>query len=74
MLKSGKYQHFKGNFYQVLHTARHSETEEIMVVYLPLYKDSQGNTELWVRPLNMFDETIERNGKKMKRFAYISEM
>jgi hypothetical protein len=74
MLKPGKYQHFKGNFYQVLHTAKHSETEEVMVVYLPLYDDNQGQRELWVRPLCMFDETIERDGKTIKRFAYVSEM
>jgi len=69
MIQIGKYQHFKGNFYQVLHTATHSETNEAMVVYQPLY----GEMAVWVRPLAMFDEIIERNGEKFKRFTYIEE-
>jgi len=73
MLKAGKYQHFKGNTYQVLHTAKHSETQEVMVVYLPLYDNENGERELWVRPLSMFDETIEREGKTLKRFHYLGE-
>ena len=68
MIKPGKYQHFKGNYYQVLHIAQHSETEEFMVVYQPLY----GNKGIWVRPLSMFDETIERDGMQLKRFTYIN--
>jgi len=67
MLKIGRYQHFKGNFYQVLHLATHSETEETMVVYQPEY----GERAIWVRPLTMFDEIIERNGKQLKRFQYV---
>lgn len=67
MLKIGRYQHFKGNFYQVLHIATHSETEETMVVYQPEY----GERAIWVRPLAMFDETIERDGKVFKRFKYV---
>ena len=67
MLKTGRYQHFKGNFYQVLLIATHSETEESMVVYQPEY----GERGIWVRPLAMFDETIERDGKTIKRFAYV---
>ena len=66
MIKLGMYQHFKGNLYQVLHIATHSETQEVMVVYQPQY----GERDIWVRPLSMFDETIERNGITMKRFAY----
>jgi hypothetical protein len=68
MIPLGKYQHFKGNFYQVLHVAKHSETEELMVVYLPLYGD---NPSVWVRPLGMFDEVIERNGQQLKRFSKV---
>ena len=68
MIELGKYQHFKGNFYQVLNIARHSETEEWMVVYLPLYGE---NPDVWVRPLAMFDEVIERDGKTVKRFAKV---
>ena len=68
-IPTGKYQHFKGNFYEVVAIARHSETEEEQVVYKALYGD-QG---LWVRPLNMFDETIERNGNTLKRFSYVGD-
>ena len=67
MLKTGRYQHFKGNYYQVLHIATHSETEESMVVYQPEY----GESTIWVRPLAMFDESIERDGKTIKRFQYV---
>lgn len=68
MLKTGTYQHFKGNLYQVLNVARHSETEEYFVIYHP--KDSKD--DIWIRPLEMFDETIERDGKTLKRFTYIA--
>jgi hypothetical protein len=68
MIPLGKYQHFKGSFYQVLHVAKHSETEELMVVYSPLYGD---NPSVWVRPLSMFDEVIERNGQQLKRFSKV---
>ena len=68
MLKIGTYQHFKGNLYRVLHLARHSETEEYMVVYHPLNNPE----DIWLRPLVMFDETIEREGKKISRFTFIN--
>jgi len=67
MIKKGTYQHFKGNLYQVLHIARHSETEEYMVVYHP----ENNEEDIWLRPLDMFDETIEREGKKIKRFNFV---
>lgn len=66
-LSKGIYQHFKGNRYEVLEIAKDSETEEAFVVYRALY----GECGVWVRPLVMFDETIERHGKKMKRFQLI---
>jgi hypothetical protein len=69
MLKIGTYQHFKGNFYEVLHVAKHSETEEFMVVYHPKNQPE----DIWVRPLIMFDETIERQGKRVKRFKITEE-
>ncbi|WNC70641.1 DUF1653 domain-containing protein [Thalassotalea psychrophila] len=68
-IPTGKYQHFKGNFYQVLHVAKHSETEEEFVVYQPLY----GDRNIWIRPLSMFNETIERDGKTLLRFAKVAD-
>ncbi len=59
-----KYRHFKGNEYLVLHLAKHSETLEDMVVYQALY----GERGIWVRPLEMFLERIEREGKTFYRF------
>ena len=74
MIKSGKYQHFKGNYYQVLHCARHSETQEWFVVYKPLYHTPNSDKDnIWVRPLAMFDETIVRDGKTYKRFCYVDD-
>ena len=68
-IKPGRYRHFKGNEYQVIGMARHSETEEEMVVYRPLY----GEGGLWVRPAAMWAEEVERDGKRQPRFAYIGE-
>lgn len=68
-IKKGKYRHFKGNMYEVIGTAKHSETLEEMVVYRALY----GDGELWVRPAAMWDEQIQREGKVFRRFEYISE-
>lgn len=63
-IKPGKYRHFKGNEYEVLGTARHSETEEELVVYRALY----GDGGLWVRPVSMWTETVERDGQTVQRF------
>ncbi len=68
-IKIGRYRHFKGNEYEVTGIAKHSETEEDMVVYKALY----GEGGLWVRPASMWNETIERDGKVFKRFEYIRE-
>ena len=68
-MKLGKYRHFKGNEYEVLAVANHSETLEKMVVYKALYGDSG----YWVRPLSMWNETIERDGTMIKRFTYVDE-
>ena len=68
-IKLGKYRHFKGNEYEVIAIAKHSETTEDMVVYKALY--SEGS--LWVRPASMWNETVERDGKVFKRFEYIGE-
>ncbi len=66
-IRKGKYRHFKGNEYEVIGTARYSETLEEMVVYRALY----GEGGLWVRPAEMWNETIERDGKIFKRFEFI---
>ena len=66
-LEKGLYQHYKGNIYEVYMTAQHSETEECMVVYKALY----GKHEMWVRPYDMFIETVEVNGVKVERFKKI---
>ena len=66
-LKPGKYRHYKGGEYQVLDIATHSETEEVLVVYRPLY----GQGDLWVRPLDMFIEMVDVNGEKLPRFELL---
>lgn len=68
-IKPGKYRHFKGNEYEVLYVAKHSETLEEMVVYRALY----GEHGVWVRPAEMWDETITRDGKTFKRFEKIND-
>ena len=64
-VKPGKYRHFKGNEYEVIGTARHSETLEEMVVYRALY----GEGGLWVRPAAMWNEIVERDGSSFPRFT-----
>ena len=66
-MKAGKYRHYKGNLYQVESLATHSETEEKMVVYRPLY-DKQA---LWVRPFTMFIDDVEVDGIKQPRFVFV---
>ena len=68
-IKPGKYRHFKGNMYEVIGVAKHSESLEEMVVYRALY----GSSDLWVRPVSMWNETVERDGKTFKRFEYIGD-
>ncbi len=68
-VKCGRYRHFKGNEYRVLGTAKHSETQEELVVYQALY----GTQELWVRPAEMWHETVEREDYRGPRFLYIGE-
>jgi len=66
----GRYQHFKGNEYEVMYVGKHSETLESMVVYRPsLY----GEGGIWVRPASMWNEEIERDGAIVKRFKYIGK-
>jgi hypothetical protein len=68
----GYYKHFKGNVYRVIGTAKHSETGEVHVIYEGLYDGPHGYGAVWIRPIAMFEETIERDGKTMRRFAPIS--
>lgn len=68
-VRPGRYRHYKGKHYEVLDTARHSETEEWLVVYRCLY----GDHSLWVRPLTMFVETVELDGLQVPRFAWCDE-
>ena len=69
MTQSGVYKHYKGNEYRVLGVARHSETEERLVVYQPLY----GERGLWVRPEAMFHETVTRDGQEVPRFQFVGD-
>jgi hypothetical protein len=66
-MQTGRYRHYKGNEYEVLGAARHSETLEELVVYRPLY----GDHGLWVRPRSMFVESVELNGRRVPRFQYV---
>lgn len=66
-LKLGKYEHFKGNKYEVIGVARHSETQEEFVVYRSISQED----ELWIRPISMFLEEVEFEGSRVPRFRYI---
>ncbi|SFV91139.1 protein of unknown function DUF1653 [hydrothermal vent metagenome] len=66
-IKKGIYRHYKGNEYEVLMVARHSETEEPMVVYRALY----GDYGVWVRPYEMFMQKVEVNGEMVDRFTFL---
>ena len=70
MIRSGRYRHYKGQDYEVIGVARHSETEEPLVVYRTLY----GEYDLWVRPLTMFTETLDFDGEKTPRFRFIGAL
>lgn len=68
-IKPGKYRHFKGNLYEVIGVANHSETMEPMVVYRALY----GEHGLWVRPASMWEEVVDRDGYHGPRFQFVEE-
>lgn len=65
--KAGIYRHYKGHEYQVYEVATHSETEELLVVYRPLY----GEKALWARPLAMWSEKVQWQGETVPRFAWV---
>jgi len=69
-IRNGKYRHYKGNFYEVLSLATHSETLESMVVYRALY----GVKGIWVRPASMWNELVVTPDGEMKRFEYVGEL
>ena len=66
----GRYKHYKGNLYDVYEIATLSEDESKLVVYRPCY----GEKALWVRPLEMFFETVEKGGQTLPRFEYVGEI
>jgi hypothetical protein len=68
-MKLGIYQHYNQHFYQVSGIARHSETLEEMVIYQAM----QGDYGIWVRPLTMFEETVDIDGEQKPRFTYVGE-
>ena len=68
-MKKGIYEHYKGNRYELVDIANHSETLEKMVVYRALY----GKMDLWVRPLSMWNEEVVVDGKQVKRFTFVEE-
>ena len=69
MIQLGKYRHYKGNLYEVVGLATHSETLEDMVIYRPLY----GEGKTWVRPLSMWDELVDVAGQMVKRFEHVGD-
>lgn len=70
MIPLGRYRHYKGKDYSVVGFARHSETEEVMVLYVPLY----GEGGYWVRPLSMFTGSVTHAGREQPRFQLVQTM
>ena len=69
MIKKGKYRHFKGNEYEVIDIAEHTESGEILVIYKGIYESGK----VWARPITMWDEEVVYEGKRVKRFTYMGE-
>jgi hypothetical protein len=71
-IKLGEYEHYKGKRYRVLGVGRHTEADEYFVVYTPLY-EHVGQPDIWVRPYDMFTETVEVDGKTVPRFKALED-
>ena len=69
MIRLGKYRNYKGNDYEVVGVAKHYETLQELVVY----KHLDGEGAMWVRPIEMWEEEVEVNGKKVIRFKYLDK-
>ena len=73
-LQLGRYQHYKGKFYEIIGVARHSESLEELVIYKALYDSEEfGDNALWARPKKMFLEKVLVDGKEVERFKYIGD-
>jgi hypothetical protein len=73
-IRSGKYKHFKGKFYEVIGVARDSENLEEIVVYKALYNSAEfGNEALWLRPIKQFFDQVLLNGKNVPRFEFLEK-
>lgn len=72
-LQPGRYRHFKGRDYEVLRVVTHSETQESLVLYRTLYGETK-DVDLWVRPVQMFSEEVQFEGKQVPRFRFIETL
>ena len=72
-IQKGLYEHYKGNHYEVLDVAVHTETQEVMVIYKALYKGDFPEGTLWARPLVMFKENVMVHGKPVPRFRFLKQ-
>lgn len=72
LIRPGRYRHYKGKDYRVIGSARHTETEEDLVLYVPLY-GAEEERRYWVRPLSMFTGQVTLDGTPRARFEYIGE-
>lgn len=69
MIQTGIYRHFKGQLYEIIDVATHSESLEELVVYRPLY----GESKLWVRPIEMFEQEVTVEGQQVQRFTFVEK-
>ncbi len=71
-IRRGVYRHYKDKLYAVMGTVKHSETEETLVLYAPMGQEA-GEAQLWVRPLDMFTETVVTANGEVPRFAFVDD-